>query len=238
MYNETVPTHVRSVNRNLTNSTFLGGLMVKASLTHLIGKQFGRYTVLSINPNVGRQLLNCRCACGNERTVGPYELQKGMTRSCGCLKNEMQAARLTTHGLTKSPEYKIWRAIKDRCLNPKDKRYQDYGGRGIAVCDEWRDDFAAFLRDVGPRPSKDLSIDRLDNERGYEKGNVRWSTREQQAHNTRVSRTVEYQGQKYNLTALARLLGLNHGTFHYFIIKHGLSVEETIIRMTKLKCKK
>ncbi len=212
--------------------------MIKASLTHLIGKQFGRYTVISITQKRGRQHCNCRCICGNESVVDPYHLKHGNALSCGCLKSEITAARNTTHGLVRVPEYKVWRAIKDRCLNPKDKRHADYGGRGIVICERWRNSFENFYADMGQRPSPTHSIDRINNDGNYEPSNCRWATRSEQAHNTRVSRTVEYQGQSHNLTALARMLGLNPGTFHYFIIKHGLSVEETIIRMAKLKCKK
>jgi hypothetical protein len=81
-----------------------------------------------------------------------------------------------THRHRKTPEYEIWKAIKGRCLNPTHKQYDDYGGRGISICEEWRSDFMAFLSAVGYRPSPSVSLDRIDNDKGYEPGNVRWTT--------------------------------------------------------------
>lgn len=87
--------------------------------------------------------------------------------------------------MSNSPEYTVWRAIQQRCHNPKNTAYSDYGGRGIAVCQRWRESFEAFYADTGARPSPEMTLDRIDNERGYEPGNVRWATRIEQSQNTR-----------------------------------------------------
>lgn len=90
---------------------------------------------------------------------------------------------MTAHGLTKTVEYRAWHSMKQRCLNPKCRRWNKYGGRGIAICQKWLDSFEAFLADMGPRPSPDHSIDRIDNDGDYEPGNCRWATRSQQQQN-------------------------------------------------------
>jgi hypothetical protein len=91
-----------------------------------------------------------------------------------------------THGAADTPEYLIWRAMRDRCRNPKSKGYAFYGGRGITVCDRWAGSFTAFIADVGWRPSPELTLERAENDKGYEPGNVRWATRKEQASNRRV----------------------------------------------------
>lgn len=91
------------------------------------------------------------------------------------------------HGMCRTPEYKTWQHLKDRCLNPREKSYSYYGGRGITVCDEWRDSFIAFYRSVGKRPSSEHSIDRIDVDGNYEPGNVRWVERDVQNHNRRFT---------------------------------------------------
>ena len=89
---------------------------------------------------------------------------KGKTQSCGCLRREVAGVHLRTHGLSKLPEYKIWKGMKARCFSPNNPRFSDYGGRGIDVCDRWRESFENFYADMGPRPSPGHSIDRIDND--------------------------------------------------------------------------
>ena len=125
------------------------------------------------------------------------DLRVGDTKSCGCLDREVKKAARPplnlTHGCsrhdgTKLPEYMIWQAMKDRCLNPRNKFYSYYGGRGIQVCQEWQNSFQVFLAHIGRRPARGLQLDRIDNSRGYQPGNVRWATKAEQMANRRPYR--------------------------------------------------
>lgn len=128
------------------------------------------------------------CHCGNQFKQRLGDVIMNKTISCGCKKinrtNELHKNN-TKHGKTKTPEYTAWNNMRKRCYNPKIKQYKDYGGRGIIMCDEWKDDFTQFLLDVGKRPSPELSIDRINNDLGYFKYNVRWATRKEQNNNQR-----------------------------------------------------
>lgn len=155
----------------------------------MIGECFGRLTVVEFAGHVHRsgaryRQWRCRCLCGNEVTAVTGALTTGNTQSCGCRKRDETVARLTRHGGRHTPEYVVWNAMRKRCENPKNAKYADYGGRGILVCERWRD-FANFLADMGRRPSTRHSIERIDNDRGYEPENCAWVLRETQNRNQR-----------------------------------------------------
>lgn len=111
------------------------------------------------------------------------------------------------HGMSNSPEYGSYLAMKTRCFYPSQPGFKNYGGRGITVCEKWILSFTAFYNDVGPKPNKDMWLDRIDNERGYEPGNVRWATRIEQANNTRANRYIVIDGEKKSVTEWARISG-------------------------------
>ncbi len=155
-------------------------------LISLIGQKFGQLEVKAKAENSrGRTSWRCLCDCGNFIDVIGNSLRTGNTQSCGCLHKEQLSQRNYKHGLSKSPEHDIWRSMIQRCTNKNNKRYKDWGGRGISVCPRWMV-FQNFYDDVGPRPSPKHSIDRFPNNNGnYEPGNVRWATAVQQAQNKR-----------------------------------------------------
>jgi len=127
------------------------------------------------------------------------------SRSCGCLNRENRLPAITTHGGTHTPEYSVWRTMLTRCYNPNHEKYPLYGGSGVGVCDEWRNDFAAFLAYIGPRPSNQHTIGRINGTRGYEPGNVRWETYSEQ--NINRSNVILIDGVP--LASLAKEFGID-----------------------------
>lgn len=148
----------------------------------LIGKRFGRLLVLSFHSyDKYISKWNCQCDCGNEKIVTRNALTSGNTKSCGCLKKDLQ----TVHGMWKTPEYKTWVNIKTRCYDKNTPYYKNYGGRGIKVCDRWINSFENFYTDMGKRPSSKHSIERVNNNGNYDPSNCVWGTDTEQQHNIR-----------------------------------------------------
>lgn len=154
---------------------------------NLIGRVFGKLSVIGQLIIDGRTRCQCSCECGKISYPIARTLLSGMSKSCGCGRGEFNRSR-TRHGASTrsspTPEYQIWQAMTQRCTNPKNKDYQNYGGRGIAVCTRWRI-FDNFLADMGLRPFSKLMLERLDNDRGYFKANCKWATRSEQMLNRR-----------------------------------------------------
>ena len=156
-----------------------------------IGSKFGLWTVIG-NPVTYKRktIYRCRCACGKERDVYACHLRSGQSQACGCVAAKKSGDRTRTHGMTLTREYRVWRAMIDRCHYPSNKAYPRYGGRGIFVCDKWRNSFENFFADMGKRPSDGHSIDRIKNDIGYEPGNCRWATATEQARNRRKEKAT------------------------------------------------
>lgn len=160
----------------------------------LTGLRFSRLVVVGrLAPQSGTVMYECVCDCGRTHRTSGHSLRSQRVKSCGCLNQEMRLARNYRHGMARrgelSPEYGVWQAVIARCTNPKNKRWAWYGGRGVRICQRWRHDFAAFLADMGPRPSPHHSIDRINSDGDYEPGNCRWASPREQYMNRKAQGT-------------------------------------------------
>lgn len=178
----------------------------------LTGETFGKWVVLERSQNDQKQhaMWLCRCECGNTSIVRSADLTHGKSTNCGCVRRDIVGARFRTHGKTrKCRAYGIWKAIKQRCLYKRHVSRKSYSARGITICDEWKDNFEQFLLDMGECPPG-MTIERIDNDRGYEPENCRWATMSDQCNNKRSNRTLEHNGVKLSMARWARLFGLNY----------------------------
>lgn len=166
---------------------------------HKIGDTFGRLEIICAYREKRKKAWwhLVKCTCGKEALVNGGEMSRGRTVSCGCLRKELK----TTHGLTNSDEYRVWNGMKQRCQNPKDKAFNNYGGRGIFVCPSW-DDFQNFINDMGVKPSSNSTIERVDNNKGYNKQNCIWADRSSQSINQRIRKdsTTNHKGVSFSKT--------------------------------------
>lgn len=190
--------------------------MIGNRYIEMTGRVFARLTVLRVShvTETGKYVWVCRCECGKISNVDGNQLRSGKTRSCGCLALELLSKRSKTHGASNTPEFKTWIHIRRRCEDKSDNKYPSYGGRGIAVCERWAD-FSVFLSDVGYKPSPIHTLDRLDNEKGYEPSNVRWATPKEQSNNTRVNVMVELEEETMSLTMFCERTGFSHKSAEY-----------------------
>ena len=187
-------------------------------LIDLTGQKFGRLTVLERAEKRGNHYYwKCLCSCGAEKIVQGCSLRNGAILSCGCLQRENAGAANTKHGLSRSKIWGIYKAMKQRCYNLNNKRYKNYGGRGIRVCEEWKDDFLAFYNYVSQLEhfgEKGYSLDRINNDGNYEPGNVRWATASEQNRNHRRNVIVEYNGEQMTLAEAVEKSGLSRNTLN------------------------
>lgn len=194
----------------------------------ITGQKFGRLTaVRPMGPTgPGRRLWECLCDCGKTSTVVLANLTNGNTRSCGCFKTARLAERSRTHGHTVghrlTAEYRAYHNMKSRCLKPNASAYGYYGARGIRICDRWlkgRDGlsgFECFLADVGPKPTPQHTLSRVNNDGDYEPNNVVWSTPAIQNRNKRNTIVIEYNGRQMVLHDALRAAGIAAKTFYYY----------------------
>lgn len=200
------------------------------------GSRFGRLIVVGseIRAHANgskRRFYICRCECGGLALAPASSLRTGNTTTCGCLQREKAASRLRTHGESgaagrRTAEYAVWAGMLNRCRSSASKQFSDYGGRGISVCDRWSD-FANFLADMGRRPSSNHTIERQNNDRGYEPGNCVWATKVEQARNKRSNVMVEYRGVKMSLAAAAEQAGIKQNTVTVRL-RRGWTVERAL----------
>lgn len=189
------------------------------------GQRFGRLMATGVRVWVerpsGKNLrYECICNCGATVNVRKPELVKQSgTVSCGCHQKRRNSD-------SRSSEYRSWAGLIDRCYNTKDKYFYRYGGRGIRVCDRWRESYANFLADIGRKPCRKSSIERIDNDADYSPQNCVWANSKTQANNRHTNRVVEYQGQVKTLTQWASVLGFACGTLRSRLVDYGMTVPE------------
>lgn len=203
-------------------------------------RRFGRLVVSGDVSEVARDsayMIECRCDCGNSKSVFVYSLLDGISNSCGCLRVETTKKRATTHGHTKgdgrTAEYAAWSDAKSRCYNSNVRNYSEYGGRGIEMCEEWRNSFEAFYAYMGDRPSLIHSLDRIDANGNYEPGNCRWATDKEQCRNTRFNRVLEVDGQRMTLIEASERYGIKRATI-WQRLNSGWSVDDAVKRPIRI----
>ncbi len=196
----------------------------------IAGLRFGRVLVLSDDKVIGkgksaRRVCKCICVCGNEFETRCVSVKGGHTKSCGCWQIETLISRVRVHGQHRTPTYNSWIHMNERCSNPNDNRFKDYGGRGIQVCERWRHSFENFLSDMGEKPPGTF-LDRINNNSGYEPSNCRWVTPKESNRNTRQNRILTFDGITGCVTELAEHFGFKSNVI-FRRLQLGWSVEDT-----------
>ena len=205
-------------------------------LIDLTGQRFGRLTVIErTNQSPGEEVRwLCKCSCGKTVEVDAKSLRKGKTKSCGCYRKDATSSRFRKHGATvrdkKTPDYRIysiWRGMLDRCYRQGNHRYKLYGGRGISVCDEWHD-FATFQRWAMENGYKDgLTIDRIDNQKGYSPENCQWATPLEQTRNRRITRRITFMGHTMTVREWASMIGVPYEILNQRLTR-GWNIERAL----------
>jgi hypothetical protein len=198
------------------------------NITDLTGQTFNRLTAqhfVGIGPS-RKSYWCCLCSCGGAVVVMMSALRNGNSPSCGCIRRENQLKLHQTHGMTHTQEFNIWTGMIQRCHNPKHTNYKYYGGRGIFVCDAWRDSFEAFYADMGPAPSG-TSIERKSNADGYSKENCYWASKTEQANNMRSNRLVTWRDETLTLAQWARRTGQKYAAL-LARLDRGMDIESAL----------
>lgn len=198
-----------------------------SKLIDLTNQRFEKLTVLKRVENGihGNARWECLCECGKTTIVDARNLRSGAVKSCGCLR---QVSYNVTHNSSGTSLYQMWRSMLYRCENPKHTAYKSYGQRGICVCEEWHD-FLVFKKWVEEtKPSGKVTLDRIDNNKGYTPDNCKWSSPKEQAHNRRSNLLFEYQEKTHDLQQWSEILGFNYKTVHNRIYKLGWDFEKAI----------
>lgn len=201
-------------------------------LIDLTGQKFGRLTVTKRAENKnGRVAWLCVCECGNELITTTDNLRSGDTQSCGCYNKERTIQTHQKHGLRYKKLYAIHQSIKARCYNKNNKQYKDYGGRGIKVCDEWLGEHGAenFIKwALSNGYADNLTIDRVNNNKGYSPDNCRWATPKEQGNNTRRNHYITYNGETHTLSQWAEIKNIKRGTLNSRINKYHWEIERAL----------
>ena len=203
---------------------------------NLIGRKFSAVTIIDFAPKRnGRTAWLCRCDCGHVWTALQQSLVVGDTTGCYDCGRKSATAKMITHGYSahgkKSGEYNSWQNAKDRCFNEKAKMYPWYGARGITMCERWKDSFENFIADMGDRPTKYHSLDRINVHGNYEPGNCKWSTKAQQNNNKQSSIRFSWKGETRSLMEIAVMETLHYECLRYYIRIKGFDLDAAIQRV-------
>ena len=199
-------------------------------LIDLTGQRFERLKVLCRAENKGKRVCwTCECKCGKIVVVTGHELKAGDTKSCGCLRKETTSALNLTHGNSETRLYRIWAGMKTRIMNENSKDYSVYDARGIAICDEWENDFQAFEQwALSNGYTENLTIDRTNNDKGYSPDNCRWIKNNEQSANRRSNHYITHNSQTRTLSQWAKILNINRAALSRRINKLGWSIEKAL----------
>jgi hypothetical protein len=194
-----------------------------------IGLKYNLLTIISIVPNTNKKSREsrvlCLCDCGKTKIIRFNHIKNNKIRSCGCYGKTSHI----THHMSYSSTYATWHGMKRRCYNNKSNSYSGYGGRGITVCDRWKNSFDNFLKDMGERPEA-LTIDRIDNDKGYSKENCRWATIEQQSRNTRRNKFFTIDGETKCLSDWCQIYDMPRDTIHRRVFDNGEDILSALTR--------
>lgn len=202
--------------------------------TDLTNREFGQWTVKSldhIHPKQGYFWL-CECSCGTRKVLLANSLLQDNTHSCGCAKAELCRIAATKHGRSRTAEYTAWCELRKRCHSKLYKKYHRYGGRGIRVCRRWLDPksgFENFLSDMGPRPSKQHSIDRRNNNGNYSPSNCYWATPPEQQNNRNNVKRVRHNGKTLTLAQWSKHTGIKSRTLYARLYTYGWKPHEALV---------
>lgn len=186
----------------------------------LTGKTFGMITAVEEAPRRGKhRMWNCLCECGTKTVSYHTSLVSGATKSCGCVH--------TKHGMYGTSIYRAWTGMIYRCTNKRCPCYYNYGGRGITVCDRWRYSFKNFFEDMGEKPTPKHTIERINNEQGYNPENCTWATMKTQSNNRRTNKYITYKGKTMTIAEWSDLTGIMRVTISQRI-RRGWSIEKTL----------
>lgn len=210
---------------------------------NLMNQRFGRLVVISEHKNKGKKTQwVCICDCGQKCIVKTGQLRSMKTESCGCLRKENAVKNgkkmWTTHSMNKSPEHRSYHAMLARCYRKTHKSYYDYGGRGIKVCDRWRNSFENFFEDIGKRPSKKHSLGRIDNNSDYMPDNCKWETVIEQANNKRNNFIIEVDGIEKTLPEWCKTYNIDYHQVYTRIINKGWTPKKALKTPIGFKMKK
>jgi hypothetical protein len=205
---------------------------------NLVGERYGRLAVVAPAEMIaGRKAYVCRCDCGAVKTVRSAYLVSGKVRSCGCLRAETAAhtaqSGAKTDARRRDPLYSRWNCMVQRCHNPRNPSFRNYGGRGIEVCPQWRDSFARFIADMGNPPTPEHTIDRIDNDDGYKPENCRWATPAQQLRNRRGNIQLTAHGRTMTAKDWAQATGIDYQRLTKTYRTEGQAAAEALVAQAR-----